>query len=83
MQVFIFFINYDCKRTPAEQIIPHEMLFFCKHCYNDQSVQVDALTKHPKVVTAHYIHLDECKKLAGALEGHKKKQHKVLNNSMQ
>lgn len=61
------------------------MLFFCKHCHNDQGVQVDALTKHPKVVAAHYIHLDERKKLAGALEGHKakKKKHKVLHNSIQ
>ena len=45
--------------TPSKQIIPHEMLFFCKHRHNNQSVQVDAFAKHPEVVAAQQIQVDE------------------------
>lgn len=55
--------------TPAQQIIPHEMLFFCKHRHNNESVQVDSFTEHPEVVAAQQIQVDEHEQFAGRLEG--------------
>lgn len=49
------------------------MLFFRKHCHNNQRVQVDALAEHPEVVTAQQIQVDEHEQLAAHLDG--KKQH--------
>lgn len=61
--------------TPPQEIIPHEMLLFCKHCHHNQSVQVDALAKHPEVVAAQQIQVDEHDQLAASLEG--KRQHEL------
>lgn len=55
------------------------MLFFCKHCHNYQSVQVDALTKHPEVVAAHYVHLNECEKFTAVLEAQKAQKNTVFD----
>lgn len=54
--------------TPAEQVVPHEMLFLCKHCHYNQCVQVNALTQHPEVVTAQQIQIDERQQLTAFLE---------------
>lgn len=47
------------------------MLFFCKHSHNYQSMQVDALTKHPEVVTAHQVHMDKLHQCAAYLKENK------------
>lgn len=44
------------------------MLLFCKHCHNNQSVQVDALAEHPEVVAAQQIEVDEHDQLTAYLE---------------
>lgn len=45
------------------------MLFFCKHRHNNQSVQVDAFAKHPEVVAAQQIQVDEHEQLTACLDG--------------
>lgn len=55
--------------TPAQQVIPHEMLLLRKHRHDDQSVQVDALAQHPEVVTAQQVQVDEHQQLTAGLQG--------------
>ncbi len=45
------------------------MLLFGKHGHNNQRVQVDSLAKHPKIVTAQQIQVDEHEQLTTRLEG--------------
>lgn len=52
------------------------MLFFCKNRHNNQSVQVDTLTKHPEVVAAQQIQMDEHEQLTARLDGGKEKKKK-------
>jgi len=53
--------------TPAQQVIPDEILFFRKHRHHDESVQVDALAQHPEVVAAQQVQVDEHEQLAAGL----------------
>lgn len=53
--------------TPAQQVVPHEVLFLSKHGHHDQSVQVDALAQHPEVVAAKQVEVNEERDLAAGL----------------
>lgn len=45
--------------TPAEKVIPHQVLFLRKHSHHNESMQVDAFTQHPEVVATHEVQVDE------------------------
>lgn len=45
--------------TPAEKIIPHQVLFLCEHSHHNECVQVNAFTEHPKIVAAHQVKMNE------------------------
>lgn len=62
---------HESLLTPSQQVIPHEVLLFCEHSHDDQRVQVDPLTKHPEVVTAQQVQVDERQQLAARLDGKK------------
>lgn len=55
--------------TPAQQVVPHQVLLLSKHGHHDQSVQVDALTQHPEVVAAKQVQVNEEGDLAAGLNG--------------
>ena len=45
--------------TPAEKIIPHQVLLLRKHRHHNESVEVNAFTEHPEVVTAHQVKMNK------------------------
>lgn len=49
----------DDKLTPAQQIIPHKALLLCKYSHDDECVEIDPLTQHPKVHTAQNVQVDK------------------------
>lgn len=49
----------DNRLTPAQQIVPHQVLLLGKHGHHDESVQVYSLAKHPEVITAKQVEMDE------------------------
>ena len=57
--------------TPAKKVIPHQALLLCEHSHHDKSVQVNAFTEHPKVVTAHQVKMDELGHFTTNLRGKK------------
>ena len=56
------------KRTPAQQVVPHQVLLLSKHSHHNESVKVDPLTQHPEVHTAQNIEMDERGHLTAHLE---------------
>ena len=55
--------------TPAEKIIPHQVLLLRKHSHHDECGQVNAFTEHPEVVTAHQVEMDKLRHFAAHLWG--------------
>lgn len=54
--------------TPAQQVIPHEMLLLGKHGHDDQRVQVDPLAEHPEVITAEQVQVCKVQQLTASLQ---------------
>lgn len=66
--------------TPAQKIIPMQMLFLCKHGHHDKSVQVNPLTQHPEIVTAQHVHVEEMQYLAANLQRGGMRKKKLSGN---
>lgn len=45
-----------------------QMLLLCKHSHHDESVQVDAFTKHPEIIAAQHVHVEEVQHLTANLQ---------------
>lgn len=53
--------------TPAQQVVPHEVLLLGEHGHHDERVQVDSLAQHPEVVAAKEVEVNEERDLAAGL----------------
>lgn len=49
----------DQWKSPAEKIIPHQVLLLRKHRHHNEGVEVNAFTEHPEVVTAHQVKMNK------------------------
>ena len=47
------------RLTPAQEVVPVQMLLLCEHSHHDEGVQVDAFTQHPEVIAAQHVHVEE------------------------
>lgn len=54
--------------TPAQDIVPAHLLLLHEHGHDDEGVQVDPLTQHPEVVTAHGVEIQKLQHLAAGLQ---------------
>lgn len=79
--IMIFLNDQFSLLTPTEQIIPHQVLLLSEHCHHDESVQIDPLTKHPKVVTAKQVEVDKLGHFTAYLEKHKNKHKKNITEA--
>lgn len=77
MIIFFFFTFQYLPPTPAQQIIPHQVLLLSKHSHHDERVQVDALTQHPEVVTAKQVQVDKLGHFTARLLGEKRDHEEV------
>lgn len=59
------------RRTPAQQIVPHEVLLLGKHGHHDERVQINALAQHPEVIATKEVEMDEQGHFAARLTGEK------------
>lgn len=55
------------RLTPAQKIIPVQMLLLGKYSHHNQCVQVNPLAEHPEIVTAQHVHVEEVQYLAANL----------------
>lgn len=65
--------------TPAQQVVPHEVLLLSEHGHHDQSVQVDALAQHPEVVAAKQVEVNKEGDLAAGLSEKKFEELTILD----
>lgn len=56
--------------TPAQQVVPDQVLLLGEHGHHDERVQVDPLAQHPEVVTAQQVEVDEHEQLTAGLREH-------------
>lgn len=56
------------QHTPSQKVVPVQMLLLGKHSHHNERVQIDALTKHPEVVTAQHVHVEEMQHLTAHLQ---------------
>lgn len=54
--------------TPAEEVVPVQMLLLGEHGHHDERVQVDAFTQHPEVVAAQHVHVEEMQHFTAHLQ---------------
>lgn len=54
----LFWSNAD-RLTPAQEVVPVQMLLLCKNSHYDESVQVDSFTEHPEIIAAQHVHVEE------------------------
>lgn len=64
------------RLTPAQKIIPVQMLLLCKYGHHNQRVQVNPLAEHPEIVTAQHVHMEEVQHLAANLQREKSERMK-------
>lgn len=48
-----------------------KVLFLSENRHHDKGVQIDALTQHPEIVTAQYVHVEELQHLTTNLQQHR------------
>lgn len=54
-------------QTPAEDVIPAQMLLSHEHGHDDERVQIDPLTQHPEIVGAGRVLHDTSQQLTADL----------------
>ena len=64
--------------TPAQEVVPVQMLLLCKHSHHDERVQVDAFTEHPEVIAAQHVHVEEVQNLTANLQRDRKPKQEYL-----
>lgn len=61
--------------TPAQEVVPVQMLLLCKHSHHDKRVQVDAFTEHPKIIAAQHVHVEEVQHFTANLQRETKQEY--------
>lgn len=65
--------------TPAQEIVPPQVLFLSEHGHHDECVQIDSFTEHPEIVACHHVLVKEMQNLAAQLsERNGESQWKIL-----
>lgn len=54
--------------TPAEEVVPVQVLLLGEHGHHDERVQVDAFAQHPEIVAAQHVHVEEMQHFTADLQ---------------
>lgn len=54
--------------TPAEEVVPVQMLLLGEHGHHDERVEVDAFAQHPEIVAAQHVHVEEMQDFTAHLQ---------------
>lgn len=53
--------------TPAQEIIPAQMLCLVKHRHHNERMKIDPFTEHPEIIAGHHVLVKEVQNLAAHL----------------
>lgn len=73
-------IKCRLKLTPAQEVVPVQVLLLCKHSHHNESVQVYAFTEHPEIIAAQHVHVEKVQHFTANLQRENKSQNRDICN---